>query len=92
MNRDQFFESIERGLDGLIARTEPFRNLVAGSYSTNTRAHDWTLGQLFDHLVKADVEIGKIMKKAVETAPANADEEVRHTLIGRMIIGAMRCV
>ena len=29
------------------------------------------------------------MSKAIETAPAYADEEVRHTLIGRMIIGAM---
>ena len=89
MNRAQFFDSAGQGLDALIARTEKFRNLPANLMNHKTTAHDWTLGQMFDHLVKSDIVIGERFYKALESTPKAEEDDIRHTFVGRMIINAM---
>ncbi|MBL8060181.1 MAG: DinB family protein [Chthonomonas sp.] len=89
MTQAQFFESVHRGLGYLIARTEPFLNLDPELFAKKTEAHDWSLGQLFDHLVKSDVAIGRILREVSTKAPESHGDDVKHSFFGRLLISMM---
>lgn len=89
MNRAQFFDNTLQGLEALIARTEQFRNLPSGVLNQKTAAHDWTLGELFNHLVKSDVEVAKRFYAQRPVTPKAQEDDIRHTSIGRFILSGM---
>ncbi len=91
MNRAQFFDSTVATLDSLIARSEVFLRLPDDQLNIKTGAHDWTIGQIFDHLVKTDEPIGRQLFEQLAKFDklAEDDGEVRFSFIGKFLIHAM---
>lgn len=89
MDRKLFFEEVSAEVDNLIARAEAFVGLDSAAINKVTPAHDWSLGQIFNHLVKADLNATQRLETALASGSGVNDSDARHTMLAKFILGGM---
>jgi len=89
VDRKLFFEEISADVDNLIARAEAFVGLDSADLNRVTSAHDWSLGQLFNHLVKSDINATNRLEQAINASSGATDTDANHTFLAKFILGGM---
>lgn len=89
MRQSDLLRQFDAHAASLIARAKPMLEVSHVDLNRKTDAHDWTLGQLFDHLVKSDGSWPRKFLPELRSAPAANDPEVRYGLFGRLIMNGM---
>src|SRR5262245_59785654 len=89
MQCSEFLATIERRLEDQIKRgRHAGHSLSPDRLNQAADPKKWSAAQIFEHMMLGNAPYLQTIQKGIEAANRGAEVEVRHTLVGKLIIGA----